>query len=259
MVTVFEEQSLNGDVTQPKQGMFDVSATQNYRLGTRWHRPDGRTFHYAQANASTALVRGDVIQGAIDAFTANEQQDLTIGTASAIGDNFVFATTTTDAIVEGQMEDGWIIVSDGTVATGGAQIFQIKSAPAGAAGSTKFTIYDTVQTAISTSGTKAGVIMNPYRLVVQMPASTATGWILGVAPVAVAVSKFFWLQTWGMSAVLVKGALTVGEDVVLALTTAGSCDAQVAGASSTATARIGYCGHTTDTTDWGFVYLQIAP
>lgn len=258
MTTVYEEQSLNGDVTQPKQGMYETSATQNYRLGTRWHRADGRTFHYTQANATTALVRGDVIQSAVDCYTANEQQDLAIATASAVGDNFVYATTGTDAIVAGQMEDGWIIVSDGTVATGGAQIFQIKSAPAGAAGSTKFTIYDTVQTAISTSGTKAGVIMNPYRLVVQLP-TTLTGWPLGVAPMAIPVSEYFWLQTWGMASVLVKGALTVGEDVTLATTTGGSCDAQVAGASSTQFVRIGYCGHTTDTTDWGFVYLQIAP
>jgi hypothetical protein len=182
MTTLYEEQSLNGDVTQPKQDIYTTSSTQNYRLGTRYHRPDGRTFHYAQANATTALVRGDVIQSAVDCFVANEQQDLAIATASAVGDNFIYATTGTDTLTKDLMEDGWIIISDGTIATGGAQIYQIKSNPAGVAGSTKFTIYDTVQTAISTSGTKAGLIMNPYKLCVQMPATTATGFPIGVLP-----------------------------------------------------------------------------
>lgn len=252
------EQPLNGDIVQPKDDIYTPTAAQKYRLGTRYHKADGRTFHYAQCGASSALIRGDTIQSAVDLFTANEQQDLTIATASAVGDNWGYATTGTDTIVEDLLKDGWYIVSDGTVAQGGASIYQIKSNPAGAAGTTKFTFYDKINVLISASA-KAGLIMNPYKLVVQTPNTTATGFIIGVAMTAVTASYYCWLQTWGMACVLVKGALTVGEDVTMGLTTAGSCNAQVAGSSSVANARIGICGHTVDTTDWGFVYLQIAP
>lgn len=149
-------------------------------------------------------------------------------------------------------------MSDDVVASGGASIYQIKSHPAASAETCKFTFYDKINVQI-VAGQKAGVIMNPYKLVVQLPITTGTGFVVGVAPVAVTASYYFWLQTWGMASVLVSGAHTAGEDVVCAYAAAGACDAQVAGASSTEHTRIGHCGHTTDTGDWGFVYLQIAP
>ncbi len=258
MATTYDETQMFGPACQPKYDIYTPHSTQQYRLGTRYVKGDGRVFHYAQANASTALVCGDVIQSQVDCFVANEQQDNDVPTASAAGDDFIWVTTATDTLTEDYCKDGWIIISDGTAAQGGGQIYQIKSHPAGAAGNIKFTLYDELKVLVSTSA-KAGIITNPYKLVIQLPATTGTGWVVGVAPVAVTASYYFWLQTWGMAAVLVKGALTVGEDVVCAYTTAGSCDAQVAGASSLEHVRIGTCGHTTDTTDWGFVYLQIAP
>jgi hypothetical protein len=258
MATVFDETQIFGAAGQPKDDIYTPTADQKYRLGTRYVRGDGRVFHYAQANATTALIAGDVIQSQVDCFVANEQQDNAIPTASAVNDDVIWITTATDTLTEDYCKDGWIIISDGTAAQGGGQIYQIKSHPAGAAGDIKFTLYDKLKVLVSTSA-KAGIITNPYKLTVQLPATTGTGFVVGVAPVAVTASYYYWLQTWGMAAVLVKGALTVGEDVIVAYTTAGSCDAQIAGAGSLEHVRIGHCGHTTDTTDWGLVYLQIAP
>jgi len=258
MTTTYEEQSLTGDVVQPKYDIYTPHSAQQYRLGTRYRKADGRTFHYAQCGPTTALVCGDVIQSQATNAVATEQYDMTIATASAAGDDFGYATIKTDTTTtKDYFKDGWYIVSDDTAAQGGGQIYQIKSHPAAGAASCKFTFYDKIKVLISTSG-KAGIIMNPYKNVIQLP-TTCTGYVVGVAPVAVTAAYYFWLQTWGMACVLVKGALTIGESVVTVFTTAGSCDAQVAGASSTAGPVIGYCGSTTDTTDWGFVYLQIAP
>lgn len=258
MVQVYDETQVFGAAGQPKFDIQTPSSTQKHRLGTRYVKGDGRVFHYAQANASAALVAGDVIQSQVDCFVANEQQDNAIPTASSANDDFIWITTATDTLTEDYCKDGWICISDGSAAQGGGQIYQVKSHPAGAAGDIKFTLYDKLKVLVSTSA-KAGLITNPYKLVIQLPATTGTGFVVGVAPVVVPVSNYFWLQTWGMAAVLVKGALTVGEDVLCAYTTAGSCDAQVAGASSLEHTRIGHAGHTVDTTDWGFVYLQIAP
>ncbi len=258
MTLQYLEQPLRGDVTSPKNDIYTPTSDQEYALGTRYRKPDGRVFHYAQAGA-VALVAGDVIQSQATGAVGTEQQDMTIATASAAGDNFGYATIKTDTTTtKDYFKDGWYIVSDGTAAQGGGQIYQIKSHPAAGAATCKFTFYDNIKVLISTSA-KAGVIRNPYKAVIQLPATTLTGFVLGVAPVAVTISYYFWLQTWGMANVLCKGAIDPGEDVALELTTAGSCDAQKAGASSFVAPRIGIGGHTIATTDWGFVYLQIAP
>jgi hypothetical protein len=251
----FLEQSQNGDVAQPKFDIYTPTALQKYRLGTRYHKPDGRTFHYARAG-STALVRGVLIQSAVDVFTANEQQDLAIPTASAVGDDYGWATVGTDAVTENQLNGGWYVVSDGTVGQGGGAAYMIKSNPASAAGDVKFTFYDEIPVLISASA-KAGLIMSRYNGVIQTPVTTATGWIVGVAMTAVPSGYYCWLQTWGMASVLTT-TLVIGEQVVRSVAVAGACAAQDANTSE-AFEIIGYTGSTCDDTDWGFVYLQIAP
>ena len=252
------EDSQNGDIVQPKYDIYNPTSTQKYRLGTRYHKPDGRTFHYAKAG-TTALICGDLIQTAVDCFTTNEQQDVNIATASAVGDDWIYATVGTDAVTEDQLQDGWIVVSDGTAAQGGGQLYQIKSHPASAAGSIKFNLYDKLNVLVSATGTSAGLIQNPYKGVVQQPITTPTGFTVGVAPVAVTASYYFWLQTWGMCSCLNTGGLVVGVQVVTGTAVAGSCGTEVAGGSSVATPLIGMCGHTADDTDWALIYLQIAP
>lgn len=255
MTTVFDETQIFGASGQPKFDIYTPSSTQKHRLGTRYVKGDGRVYHYSSANATTALVAGDLQQSAIDGFIANEQQDLTIATASAVGDNFGYATTGTDTLTEDFMKDGWYIVSDGSAAQGVGQMYQIKSNPAGAAGSTKFTFYDNIEVLISTSA-KAGLLANQYKNALQFPATTPTGMPIGVVPTVVPVSNFFWLQTWGPCNMLIKTALTPGQSVIVDLGAAGSGGIS---AGSEAEAVIGIAMMTCDTTDNGLVYLQIAP
>jgi len=255
MTTGYEEQRVLGDVAQPKSDIYTPTSAQKYRLGTRLAKADGRVFRYAQANASTALVAGDLIQSKASGAIATEQQDLTIATASAVGDDFGYATILTDTTTtKDYFADGWYIVSDGTAAQGCGQIYQIKSHPAAAAASCKFTFYDKIKVLISTSA-KAGLIINPYKLVIQAP-TTETGFAVGVALTAVTVSYYFWLQTWGPCNMLIKTALTPGLQVVSDNSAAGS-----GGVSSGAEPEvcIGYAMQTCDTTDNGLVYLMIAP
>jgi len=251
------EDSQNGDVVQPKSDIYTPTSTQKYRLGARYRKADGRIFHYARAG-STALVCGDLIQTAVDCFTANEQQDLAIPTASAAGDNWIWATIGTDSVTEDQCKDGYIVISDGSAAQGGGQIYQIDHHAASAAGNVQFFLYDKLEVLASTSA-KAGLIQNPYRNVIQQPITTPTGFTVGVAPVAVTANYYFWLQTWGWCSCLNTGGLVVGVQVVVGTAVAGSCATEVAGASSVATPLIGMAGHTADDGDWALIYLQIAP
>lgn len=253
----FWEQEQLGDVAQPKFDMYTPTSLQKYRLGARHHRPDGRTFHYARAGG-TALIRGQLIQSAVNSSGTTEQQDMTIPFASAVDDDYGWATLKTDAALENQYNGGWYVVSDDTVAQGGGGTYQVKSHPSvGAGGNIKCTFYDKIPVLISASG-KAGLIQSPYNGAIQCP-TTSTGWVIGVTMSAVTANYYCWLQTWGMGSVLAAGGIAVGEQVVRGPAVAGACAAQDAGAGSDEYEIIGICGHTTDDTDWGFVYLQIRP
>ena len=252
----FLEQSQNGDVVQPKYDIYTPTLTQKYRLGTRYHKPDGRSFYYARAGG-TALIRGQLQQSAVNSSGTTEQSVMTIPIASAVGDNWGWATLKTDAAIKNQYSGGWYIVSDDTVAQGGGGAYMIKShAAVDAGGNIQCFFYDKIPVLISASA-EAGLIMSPYNGVIQAP-TTATGWCVGVTMSAVIAYYYFWLQTWGMSCILQAGGLAVGEQVVRGPAVAGACAAQDAGAGSDEYEIIGTCGHKTDDTDWGFVYLQIA-
>lgn len=255
MTTVYDETQIFGPSGQPKNDIYTPTVDQDYRLGTRYVKGDGRVFHYAKAGA-VALVAGDLLQSQATGAVATEQQDMTIATASAVGDNFGYATIKTDTTTtEDYFKDGWYAVTDGTAAQGCGQIYQIKSHPAAAAASCKFTFYDTVKVAISTSA-KATVRRNQYEGCIQAPVTTPTGMVVGVPLTAVTASYYFWCQTWGPCNVLIKTALTPGQSVIVDLGAAGS--AGISGGSE-AEAVIGIAMQTVDTTDNGLVYLQIAP
>jgi len=255
MTTEYLEQPLNGDVVQPKSDIYTPTAAQKYRLGTRYHKADGRTFHYAQASSAANLIAGNLIQSAVDGFIANEQEDLVIATSSAVGDDFAYATTVTDTLTKDFMKDGWYSVSLGTAAQGRGQLYQIKSNPAGAAGSTKFTLYDTVKVAITAGSAQATLLCNPYKNVCQRP-TTETGFPVGVAPCAVTASYYFWLQTWGICNCLNKTANTPGQQVI---SDNGLAGAMGISGGSEAEPVIGIACMTCDTTDNGLIMLMLNP
>ena len=239
------------------QAWYEESAAQLYPLGTRLAHHDGRVFRYA-SDSGSAAVAGDLLQSAVNGGTTTLQKDLTIATASAVGDYFGYATISVDTIAANLFTDGYYIVSDGSAAQGCGQIYQIKSHPAAAAATCKFTFYEPCRVLISVSA-KAGLMTNPYKAVIQAPVTTPTGMIVGVAPIAVTASYYFWVQTWGLANVLAKTATTAGTAVVRDVAAAGSVGVQAAGASSLATEVVGYAPSVTDTTDNGFVFLTIAP
>lgn len=250
----YEEQPVLGWVGQPKADIYTPTATQKYRLGTRYHLPDGRSFYYSKANASSALVAGNLIQSAVNNAVATAQEDCTVATGSSIGDDFCYVTTKTDTITKDLYRDGWVGSGAGTL-EGRGLCYQIKSNPAGAAGSIKFTIYDTVKVAIVAASNKAWLIMNPYMLVVQQPQSPS-GFCVGGAIVPVTASYYFWLQTWGIFNMLCQTAVTAGLSIVVDAGAAGAGTIQTT--TPLLTTVIGQSCQTIDTTDNGPVMLNIA-
>lgn len=240
------------------QGIMAVSSAKNFELGTR-RAHDSKVYRYAKCDTGTAIIAGDLIQSAaLGSGSTKGEQDLTIGTGSTAGDNFGYATLkTTGATVENEFKDGYYVVSDGSAAQGCGQMKKILSHPATTGAVTcKFTFTDTLEVLISTSG-KAGIIKNLYDDVIQAPA-TMSGVTVGVAPAAVPVATpYFWLQTWGLSPMLIKTALTAGVTVMRDSSTGGS--GGIASSGTTPNEKVGRAGWVTDTGDNGFVVLTLAP
>lgn len=199
------------------------TVAQLHRVATRMVTKDGRVFRYAQAGA-VDLVAGNVIQGpAIVAnHLANTPPAVAIGATS-----FTYTPGATLGTVN-QYADGWLQVD---TTPGNGSVYGIDSHAAFAL-STAFTLTlrpdDPVQVALTTSS-RVGLIANPYRGVIQLPATTATGIICGVAPVIVTAAQWGWLQTWGVYAgVLTTGTPALGASVMGPGTAAGAAQVVVA-------------------------------
>lgn len=249
---------------KPKLDIFEYSAVQQFPLGTRYNRK-GRVFHYAKAGAA-ALVAGDLIQSAANGGTTTYQHDLT-PSAAAKGASEVSVTTVTDTLTKNQFAGGYLAVTDGDAAAAMGDMYEIKSHPAGAAGAIVFTLEEPLKRAITTAS-RITIIKNLYDGVIQAPASTPSGVIVGVAPAPITAAYYGWLQTWGIANVLVKTALTAGMSVLRDVGAAGSVCPQVpvtdtagtsGGGPSIANEVVGICGWVGTTLNSGLVFLTIAP
>lgn len=202
----------------------DSSATAKHRIGTRMVTRDGRVFRYA-LNGAVDLVAGNCIQGpAIVALhLANTPPNVAIGATS-----FTYTPGATLGTAN-QYADGWLQVD---TTPGNGQTYGIDSHLAFAL-STAFTLNlktdDPIRVALTAAGSKVGLIANKYRGVIQMPVTTATGLLVGVAPCVITAAQFGWLQTWGVYAgVLIAGTPALGAIVMTPGGTAGAAEIIVA-------------------------------
>ena len=237
----------------PTQGILDMSAVQNYPLGTRFAKYDGRVFRYAKAGG-TALVAGNLIQSAtLQGALTTAQVDLTPAAAAAGTYQVTAAIKTTEQPAD-TFKDGWMAVTDGDAANAMGDLYLIKSHPLSAT-NIVLTLYEPLKRAITTSS-KIGLLGNIYKDVIQAPITTATGVTVGVCPTVVTDDYYFWLQTWGIANVLAKTALVPGMNVQRDVVAAGSVGKAVV---TLWAENVGMGGWTVDTTDSGFVFLTIAP
>lgn len=195
---------------------FNSSADQRgHPLGGRMVFGDGRQFRYVE-NAAVLLVAGDVIQSS--AAVADHVLQ-TPSAAAAVGDGELAVTLGSTAATVNQYKDGYLHIPIGA-AKGG--LYTVKAHPAvDSAGVFTIPFHEDVQVAIPTTANSVSLIANQYKGVIQSP-TTLTGGIVGVAPFAIPVSEFGWLQTNGPCSVTTKGTLIRGHNASILVTQAGS-------------------------------------
>jgi len=195
------------------QALYESSATPKHNIGERAVTSDGRVFRYVKAGG-TALVAGNMIQS--PARVANHQA-LTPA-ATAIGATQVTVTLGATAATANQYAGGLLIVS---VTPGLGTQYPIVSHPAADASATLVVTLGVPLTVALTTSSRVDLAANQYGGVIQTPATTLTGTVVGAAPYIIAANEFGWIQRSGLCGVLTGGTPAVGAAVVCPGDTAG--------------------------------------
>ena len=186
------------------------TSEQKQKLGTRAITPDGRVFYYAKNSSAAITPAGKIVDGI--AAVAAHDMDCAAAAASAGATSFTSGTSLT--VTKDQYADGYVVFNDGPAQ---GEVYRIKSntAVSGATG-LEITIDepDGLRTALTTSSL-FGLVYPPYKDVKIIDGDgTMTTGPLGVNPIPITASYYFWLQTAGVSSVLSGAAVAVVGDAV---------------------------------------------
>lgn len=204
--------------------MTSQSATQKYPLGSVGRMLDGRSFRYAKNGASVLRVGSVVVSRAPLASAAGGTSGplaIESGTTqTSTWRTLQLETTFTTLDAKDFYKDGWLWISSTGHYTLCGQQLQIKSSKAHTASSTllELTLYDDQRLQHTLTSSDAGpcLTLNPYDSVIVDAQGTAAivGAVLGIPPIGVTASYYFWLQTWGPAAVESGTVGLVGSGVV---------------------------------------------
>ena len=214
-MAAFSETTIFGSGAEPKQGIYEVSVTQEHKLGTIYSTTDGRVFRYARAGGT------QLAKNLLNAAAAPDAQAITSTAQTAYGAavgavTFDVLQTTGNAWVEDSLIDGWLHVSDGGAAMG--DMYKIAS--------NVWTTSDTVMsvTLEDTGGLVRAIAAtddvilyaNQAALTVVSPTDPVSE-LVGVASTIVPINYYYWAQYRGIASILIDGTDTiVAGDVVTA-------------------------------------------
>lgn len=232
------------------QSLFEASAVQKHRLGTKRVLDDGRVFVYAKMGA-VAGVAGSLYQSEVP--DANLDELVMLATdLPAVGEKEIYFTNGATAITLNMFRDGFCVVNKGTSA---GHMYKISGNPAiGAATAGKIDLYDAVRVA-GVALDEITLVKNPYDGVIIHP-SPPTALPLGICPIAVTASYYFWLQTAGICAALTDGTLVIGNALKPSETTDGAvCAYLVADAGDLVLPEVGRVIEVGATGEWSLIDL----
>ena len=192
--------------------IFEASATQLYKVGTKLELDDGRTFRYAKAGA-TALVQAYMAQAAVPlAKTINVVQ---ASHAQAAGDRGkIRCLVTTGGIAA---SEAWTV--DDGLAGGYLQCVKVSPSVLGdiyTIASSKMISETIIELELTTPWRNAmlatgevTLTMNKFFATVVVPKGTGTAVAVGVPACAVTANYWYWSQTKGPASLIVDTGDTI--------------------------------------------------
>lgn len=226
-------------VPQGGQSIYDTASVQLAELGSRKVVGD-RVFRYAKAGTDLAAGRTCQYGGEI-------LRSLAVGTNQGAGMR-TFTITAATAISANTYAEGYLICEIGATDENLGIMYRIKANALGSsAGTCVLTLYDEIKATVQATSTWS-VSQNLH---LSVASGSAAGCPLGVAPVDVTASEYFWLQTWGPSPMI--GTVAAGSGAmnsVSGLATVIAATGAQAGVAIEALAAA---------TNYGLAFLTIAP
>jgi hypothetical protein len=221
--------NIGGAITN--QGVYDVSATQNYMLGTKFRSKTGKLFTYNKKSAAALAIlsatNGSLLQGpAVETKFIAQTQSVNYATAPAGAYEIVVDVTTASAAANNALAGGrlWVKSADGI-----GDSYDIVASV--------LDYYDTnmhllLAQPIRTAFTASTVIsMRPskHNGVIVAP-TTLTGPVVGavVAPYnatngnVIPASYYFWAQCNGEGPAVIDGTVVIGQPVMASSNIAGA-------------------------------------
>ena len=196
---------------------FNASATALHPLGSLGISEDGRKYRYAKAGGTHVV--GHCLQSA----AVIPDHLATTGTATAAGATSLVFTPGATAGAANLYADGYLGISD----SAGVGYTYGVAGHAAITASVAFTLNlkadDPIQVALTT-GSKLALFHNRYSGVIQMPITTATGTLVGVAVQVLTTGQFGWIQTGGVASVLIAGTPALGAMVLAPGAVAGAAE-----------------------------------
>lgn len=195
------------------QGLFEESATQKQKLGTKRVLDDGREYVYCQATAAN-IAAGLCVSKAV------APQDCTVAAADAalaVAGAREFSLTLTGTPTLNLYRDGWMVITAGT---GIGEMYKIKGNTADdnpATGRFTIQLYDPLKQTLVAASSTVALYANPYDGVLINPAvanaaATTQEKVLAVTTRAITASYYFWGQTKGMAALVLDVDAAAGAE-----------------------------------------------
>lgn len=191
------------------QGIDEISSTQKEKLGAvRWD--SGNKYVYSQNTADVTLRLGETLITVNPLAATHYSFDAVATNTAAEGDyaiKQVISVTAGDTITGGEFA-GWdVFVDDGT---GISQVGRIEKNTGGLVSATvKLYLTAALTTALTAVG-NSDITIIPRDVVTETPGDSLIAPVVGVAPMAVTASYYFWRVKEGVVPVLMDEANGLG-------------------------------------------------
>ena len=217
-----------------------ASAIGGLPLGQLMILPDGRKFRHAQCGSAAAVSAGDVVSPSAGsaghgAVSASGISAAATTTYNAIGDTVVhLVCNSATSVLANHYADGLLNVQK---SAGIGHVYRIKentSCASASAFSVTLDPDDPLEVAFAATSTKVSLRRSPYKEAVLMSGSACIAPPMGVAPVAVTASHYFWVQRGGPCSIKTSGTtVTVGSPFCACTAADGKITAGAAASAAT--------------------------
>lgn len=248
---------LGGPITISAQDLYSTTTVPEHAVGAlAWDWNTGKAFRYSLIG-TTATVAGSLYQEAV---RDTQFVNMAVGTAGAVGDQFIQVTNGTTTVVPTQYKYGTInIYTAGTDLIGDEYTIMGVSGVLTSGGALNVYLDRPLRYAVTTSA-KVNMLPSPWAGIIVAP-TTQTGMIVGGAIYAHTAStstvfQYGWLQTHGTFNVLSDSSTyAIGSD--LGGPAANTAGAPAVYAAGTTHQRVGTARQAQASTNGITMFLQI--